>query len=146
AFGTAPAEAPPEMDGLDTGPRRQKVSELRDYSSRLWRGSDPGLPPSAALRDIPDVPAATPRGAAAAAAEERELALLTGRKRAPPVTSSDPLAGMLMGLGQSGEKEKKEKEKGKKEKDKKSKGKKHKKDKEKKKKHKKEKKAKSSSS
>ena len=40
-----------------------------------------------------------------------------------PRTSSDPLAGMLMGLGQSGEKEKKEKEKGKKEKDKKSKGK-----------------------
>jgi hypothetical protein len=40
-----------------------------------------------------------------------------------PRTSSDPLAGMLMGLGQRGEKEKKEKEKGKKEKDKKSKGK-----------------------
>eukprot|EP00434_Breviolum_minutum_P013953 symbB.v1.2.012304.t1/scaffold844.1/size158302/7 len=141
AFGvtTAPLEAL-ELDGLDgldgAKPRgaRERVSELRDYSSRQWRGGrDVGSEgPVAAVVPGPAVHS----GAAAAAAEERELALLTGRKRPTPGTTA-----VLSGIGM---KDKMEEKQGKKDKDKKEKSKKdkkNKKDKEKK-KHKKSKKAK----
>ncbi|CAE7031907.1 Uap1 [Symbiodinium natans] len=71
AFGAAPPPEKPELSGLDTRGAKEKISELRDYSSRLWRAGEPAAgaepPPSKRVRVV----------------EDQELALLTGRKRAP---------------------------------------------------------------
>ncbi|CAE7676827.1 Uap1 [Symbiodinium pilosum] len=68
AFGAAPPPEKPQLAGLDTRGSKEKVLELRDYSSRSWRAGAAAAgaePPSAVKRD---------------AVEDKELALLTGRK------------------------------------------------------------------
>ncbi|CAJ1396134.1 unnamed protein product [Effrenium voratum] len=144
AFGAAPPEARPELE-LDGG-RRDKVSELRDYSSRLWRDGAPGKPQPGASKDAREAA----REAARDAAEAKELALLTGGR--PSLLKQDAAGKQAIvseeqekKKDKTGKRDKKDKKDKKSKKDKKAK--KVKKDKkEKKKKHKKEKGKKDSSS
>eukprot|EP00928_Gymnodinium_smaydae_P042780 TRINITY_DN28777_c0_g2_i1.p1 TRINITY_DN28777_c0_g2~~TRINITY_DN28777_c0_g2_i1.p1 ORF type:complete len:200 (-),score=36.20 TRINITY_DN28777_c0_g2_i1:313-912(-) len=75
AFGVARTQKALEIDmsSLNGGHPQQRVSELRDYSSKLWRPSSSDLPPSRAG----EIDATLKRRSVA---EESELALLTGKR------------------------------------------------------------------